>query len=284
MIMLSKPLAILLLVMLLVASAACQDSDQIAPEPSPIVTTQPVIFPTPLPATEYDPSYFLPMLGNISSAFAEFYQAEIAPLHVTIHWIHDRTLPPGVLAMTGQFEDGSWGVFVASMPPQEQDVLVVAHELAGLVIAARGFRGPEQTAKQWQDIAVSLYDIISTPIRDSILADYGFDVEGNFQRQTGWLSAQPCSEEISILGIHRGAWGYATFALYWQDVLGHDGMHRVPLDVDMWYQDCRPSARVEGQSILVLVAEIGYQTPVQARELFQRIIRDYHLEPYMAMP
>lgn len=228
-----------------------------------------------LPAIEYDPSEFLDRLRQASKPFAEFYKNEIEPINATIRWFRDPNLPPGRFGYTNVYEHGRVAnIFLAQMPPLKQDVFVLAHELASLVIYYKGYWEDWNIQCKNHMVRIVLLDMIATPLRDSILAKYGFDVEGELNNKIDSLmNNSDCIEPSE--SVHVFALDYVWLTLYWQDVLGN---HGVPPTLDNWYKRCRPTAQKQGRCILAIVDDVGYSTSEKALTLFQRIIAEYNLD------
>lgn len=259
------------LMAMLIALAACQTPSQPTPRPHPAANLVPIS------------EDFLDELYRASKPFADFYDTEIAPMNATIRWFHHPNLPPGTTAYVHMNDDGSTDICLGKISADEDVAIIIAHELAALVTASRGYQ-PLQYNDETpysREVSDALYDMVSSPLRDSTLADYGFDVEKEFTYKISSIFSVSCVEPSDPMVIHENACGYALMILYWQNVLGN---HGVPLNIDNWYKECFPNSREEGRNILAIVDEIGYDTWEKATTLFQRIIHEYDLEHCIRVP
>jgi len=158
---------------------------------------------------------------------------------------------------------------------------IVAHELAAVFVVDKGyFLG---YTSECSGIGRYLSDMFSTPLRDSMLAEYGFDVANEFSLRTRSAFAIPCSEVDDYYDIVQlaNACVYVQLVLYWQDVLGN---HGIPSDIEHRYMQCFPNSWRRGESIIATIDEVGgYDTPAKAKTIFQRIIDEYELEYCMCV-
>jgi len=282
-----KSFVILFLLVAFVIGAACQ-----TPTPTPTLTpnlptSAPIVTPTPVTtatpsstSTELDPSQFLPLLRQVSEPFDNFYGNEIEPLNAEIHWFYNPSLGGG--AVTTPFSNyKSYKIELSHIPNRDQgnaslqkDAFIIAHELATIVVVPT-------LAKGWKlqcsviYIYFDMFDMISTPLRNHILAKYNFDVLGDFQYYLqAFLTSENCPQPTYPLNVHDLAFYYVWFVLYWQYALDNPS---VPSDLDNWFQSCAPDARQEGLNILSMVDNIGGLgniTVDNAKALFRQIIAD----------
>jgi len=256
-----RPLAILFLLAAVIVSAGCQTS------------------------TELDPSQFLPMLRQESEPFNEFYGNEIEPLHAEIHWFFNpnQTL---TLANTVVSSDSKSARITLSHIPTpdegnaslEKESFIIAHELASLVIAPKLQKGWDIQCGN-AGLGFQVFDMIRTPLRDHILAEYGFDVDSNYQ----WylqreIISSPCIMRTDPLSVHWAACRYVWHALYWQYVLGN---HGVAPELASFCQRCAPNIQEEGLDILNMIngiGGIGNITSDNAKALYGQLINKYSLD------
>jgi len=266
-----KSFVILFLLAAVFAGTACQPST-------------PTLTPTPIPTlapNELDPSQFLPMLHQTSQSFADFYDAEIQPLHVNIRWFYDPN-QSFTLAHTNPSADYKAANITLSHIPKsnegdaqlKEDTFIVAHELAWLVVGPAVKNGWDLECSDEE--LLMLADIIFTPRRDHILAKYGFDVKCLFLADLEPFIASPCGESTDPVAENENACKFVWLTLYWQYVLGN---HGVPPELDTFCQSCTPNARQEGLNILAVVDRfggIGNVTSDGAKALLQEIIGRYN--------
>jgi len=258
-----KSFLILFLLVAVTISSACQTPSRCSPPP-----------PCSLPANEFDPSQLLSQLRQESQPFAHFYEDKIAPLGYTIRWFHNLNLPPGEAVTCVYIKDHSAIIELGNTSPNDDVAFLVAHELAGVVTIDGGyFLG---YSSQCEEIGGYLFDMILTPLRDSMLAEYGFNATKEFDLRVKPVFSSACGEINHPIVQLANACLYVQLILYWQDVLGN---HSVPSDVENRYLQCSPESLARGKAILAIINEVGgYDTPAKAKEIFQRIIREYNLE------
>jgi len=269
-----KYLLTLLLIVIVAIASACSQTPR-----CPTANQS----PSTLTPNEYNPAEFLPILCQTSEPFADFYEDEIEPLNVTVRWFHDSKLSdenPAQVSRSGN--DCAININLLKKPPFERDAFIIAHELAVAVVCNNGFKPNWELACEGEDIKGMttegiLFNMISSPLRDSILAENGFDadVKDYFYSQIRYLPTAPCEKPMDTLKMHMCAWDYVWLTLYWQDVLGN---HDTSPDLDRWYKENRIDAYNEGHEILTMVNKIGYDTSDKVRVLFQWIIDEYDLE------
>jgi hypothetical protein len=285
-----KSFLILFLIATVVVCVACQPPTPSLPSPVPTATPTlnsppdswqfecyTVSMPTPNPATnEYDPSEFIHSLLQYKP-FADFYTAEIEPLGYSIRYFYNPKLCLNC-AYTDLNTPHTARVELGNLSENVGLPFLIAHELAGIVIIDHKYTPlqPKLSCGELnRELSVHLSDMILTPLRDAILAHYGFDVEREFY--TWWIAqlfSMPCVEQNDPLAVLIDASDYAKRVLYWQDVLGNQG---IPTILDCWYQKCRPNATAKGNEILTIVQQFKYDTPQKAAALFQAIINKYGL-------
>jgi len=136
---------------------------------------------------------------------------------------------------------------------------------------------------QYRNLTTDLLNMISEPLRDSILAQYGFDVDKTYAWMFSPLLSNPCNGDPSdsITLLDNGC-SYATLVLYWQDVLGN---HGIPSDVENRYLQCFPESLAKGNEILAIINDTkGYDTPAKTRTILHRIIDDNQLQDDIGVP
>jgi hypothetical protein len=162
------------------------------------------------------------------------------------------------------------------MSPTDDAAFIVAHELA--VIATRDKGYPYLRYKvQCETVEMYVSEMIWTPLRDSMLAEYGLNVTREFYtfRVPPVFSAS-CIETSDPIGQLQNGCLYVMLVLYWQDVLGNQG---TPSDIENRYSQCFPKSLIIGKGILAIINEIGgYDTPAKAKAIFQRVIDEYNLQ------
>jgi hypothetical protein len=219
-------------------------------------------------------------LRQASKPFNEFYGNEIESHNFQIHWFYDPNQSL-TLANTAPCPDFKCANITLSHVPSatdgnaslQTDALIVAHELASLVMGPR-LQNSEELACDNEQLLGRFLDMLRTPLRDHLLATYGFDVENSFQYDMNAFTSY-CTNPTDPVDVNIGAFIYAKLALYWQYVLGHDG---IPPGLDSFCQRCCPMCGEKGLGILTMIdgiGDFGNITPDKAHALYQQIIGNY---------
>lgn len=231
---------------------------------------------------QLDPSQFIPILRQASEPFNEFYGNEIEPLNTEIHWFYDpnQSLTNANTAPCPDFKCAN--ITLSHIPNADEgnasletDAFIIAHELASLVMGPK-LQNDEELHCNNEQLLGRFLDILRTPLRDHMLAKYGFDLENNFQSDLNGFTSF-CTNPTDPLVVNIGAFIYAKLALYWQYVLGHDG---IPPELDSFCQRCCPMCGQEGLDILAMIngiGDLGNITPDKAHALYQQIIDKYSI-------
>jgi hypothetical protein len=275
-----KPFVIFFLLVAVTIGSACRPS---APTPNcPFTSWQfypPGVWECSYSGTsnEYDSAKLLAQFQGYKP-FTDFYAAEIEQLHYTIRYFYDPTLPPGDARTTYDVQTRTARVTLGNMSEKVDLAFVVAHELAAVAVAEKGFPGPllymQSQGTPCANVANALYDMMSTPARDSLLASYGFNVEREFYaHRYATLLTYACGEGNGTIENLPDAFVYVQLVLYWQMVLHHSG---TPSIIDRWFHDCFPYGWAEGQSIKAMIP--SYITMEGVTAIFREIIEKYNLQ------
>lgn len=292
-----KPFIVFFLLAAVITGTACKTSTStptFTPAPTANCTFTPLKFLPPgvwkseyspisipgLAPNEYDPAMVLAQCQGYKP-FADFYSNEIEPLGYTIHYFYNPTPPYGEQAgTTVDMTNRSANVTLGDISPNDDFAFLIAHELATIPTWINGYRMlpyNTQCGDGYERLDVAIQDVISTPLRDSILARYCFNTERAFYtfRIIPLFTFSPCSEPSDPLIVIGNACGYAELVLYWQVVLGN---HGVPLIMDNLYKRCLPNSRAKGNEILAIIKQYGYDTSQEATTSYQAIIDKFHLQ------
>lgn len=199
----------------------------------------------------------------------------------TIHYFYNPDQAFGTHAHTTvDTQNRTARVELGNISPNDDLAFLLAHELAGIPTWVNGYlplQCNSQCGEGYPRLDIAIQDVISTPLRDSILAHYGFDVEREFytSRIIPLFIYAECGDPSDPLKLLGNACGYAELVLYWQDVLGNYG---VPLIMDNLYQQCLPSSRAKGNDILAIIEQSGYDTSQKASTSYKSIINKYNLQ------
>ena len=258
-----KSLVILILLAVVTIGTACLTPSQCPSLPH-----------CPLPTNEFDPSQLLSQLHQESQPFAHFYDDKIAPLGYTIRWFHNPDLPLGTYARTCVNEDHNVTIELGNIMPGNDSAYTVAHELASVVIDSEGYKSLVIEQTQCATTGDNLNEMIWTPLRDSMLAGYSFNVTNEYY--TFWLPpllSAGCGDGNDTIIQLQNACAYVQLVLYWRDVLSN---HNIPSDVDNRFQQCFPNSWARGKDILAIINEAGgYDTPAKVSAIFQTVLQEY---------
>jgi len=269
-----KPFVILFLLAVVTLGTACQPSP---PTPNcPFVAWQfcpPGVWQCSCSAdsNEYDSTKLLAQLQEYKP-FADFYTKEIEPLGYTVRYFYNPDLPPNSARTVVETQTRRARVELGNISPNQDFAFIVAHELRSIPLQASGFLPFLKPQKpSCEDLSVDMYDMLSTPIRDSALTKYGFDVQREFYAfRVPALFSAVCSERNDIIAQVQTACYYVHLVLYWQFVLGNQG---TPPIVDAYFRDCLPISWSIGHEIEGIMMEQS-NTPIQERAsiLFNEIV------------
>lgn len=281
-----KALVILFLLAAVIVGAACHSS---APTPNcPFDSWRfypPGIWECNYSASasnEYDPAKLLnPLLQY--KPFADFYDKGVKPYGYTIHYLYNPDLPPGIDAQTTVDTQNhiAW-VKLGNITPNDDFAFIVAHELASIGLFANGFPYLKPLKPPCTNLATDLFDMMTTPVRDNILASYGFNVEREFYaHRIPTLFSLACGEGNDTYEQLDIAFYYVQLVSYWEAVLGHS---EAPIIINGYVHTCFPNAFNDGQQILSMVANPQTSSTTHpATALFQEIIDKYNLEDCIAV-
>ena len=211
----------------------------------------------------------------------EFYDAERAKIVEPIHWVLDTSL--AVEARSRRLvseEEDELVVFLRRVPLNEDVGFMVAHELMGFVLDCEGFPSVG-TSPSFQNIGSALNSIVWTPLRDSRLKKYGFDLLGDYEKRTDEALRQlDAITQAPSEFFLRTQWifYYVQHILYWEDVLRGN---RSDNEYQSFFAKKFPDIAEEGEELVTLVRDIGYDTPSQMKTLFETIISKYGLTGVM---
>ena len=120
--------------------------------------------------------------------------------------------------------------------------------------------------------------MVHDPLVDARLQVYGFDLWGKYQKemketlsQLGKQSRSP-SDKFTRL---RWIFNYVSNILDWELVSSKTGQFENEFQI--WFEDRYPDIAEEGDKLLTMIRETGYDTPVKLTMLFQKIIRANNL-------
>lgn len=216
-----------------------------------------------------------------SNAFAAFYQAERKRMPKHIHWVEDLSLPSSNPGITDLLVDIT---YLKRMPSSNEDDFLVAHEMATYIERCEGFPSTRPTAVAVEQgvtqLSRELNSMLSSPLRDSMLAKYGFDLEKAYKFYLGdFFSGQPHppadkAETFKFLFL------YVQIVLYWEDVMQKTEMS----DFQRVFNERYPEIAKEGNTLLNKIRANGYDTPHKVAVLYEYVIDKYNLYEVIEHP
>jgi len=255
--------------------------------------TPPSISPTPnLPGPEFPENEVVGGLLETSSQFKSFYQDVRGNITQTIRWVLDKDLKDTAYTRFVFDQEGRvipLYIVLPRIPPNPEDDFIVAHELAAFLVVNEGYPlaytlKPEPSL---HNLCTMLNDIFLTPLRDSMLERYGFDLERNyssytklFYRQNVNFSCKPEIPGIFDSNTLSMAFAYAKYTIYWEQLLHEAGTRDI--EFKSWYEEYCPSALNDGEELFKMIQDIGWDKPNDVKRFLDWVIWvKYQLNDYI---
>lgn len=225
----------------------------------------------------YPESSVIGELLKSSNEFKLFYQAEREKVVEPILWVQDPSLQYNeAVTNRRKTEEGIVDLIrLRRIPAVPEDAFMIAHEMEGCVLNEEGFIGVIPTDSKAQSLAGAFNSMVWTPLRDSRLERYGFDLQRDYETRVnkvyGILGEQSPEDPLVKL---KWEFFYVQYLLYWQDTL-HQG-NNSESEFQSWFDKRYPELVKEGQEIFNLVNETGYDTPEKMKSLLIQIYDGYH--------
>ncbi len=231
-----------------------------------------------IPWPTFPEDFVVGELLKSSKEFADFYKSERNKITAPVYWAKDLSLPVGIDYRCTILPKGTQVIRLRRVPAVFADAMKVAHELQHLVLDDEGFirTGAE---KQYETISSSLNSMIHDPLVNSRLLIYGFDLLEDYgtelQETFSQLSTVSKSPSKHLDRVHW-IFNYIGETLDWEllrDEIGKDNN-----EFQLWFDERYPDIAKEAKDLLILINDIGYETPEKQIKLFRRIIQEYRLE------
>lgn len=228
-------------------------------------------------STDGDSSDLRLLLGK-DSVLREFYRAVESELPSSIRLVPDAGLPAGIDFRVTRDTAGLADVRLRRFPPQIRDSVMIAHELAHLVLEKRGFPALAWRDPSFENVTSALNSMVADPLVLRLLIDHKLDPLLEFKREAKQARRQ--------LGRLRRGPGDPYGRLHWSanvvgraleaHVLGRkaEAVNRKFLD---WFGARFPDMITPSLELQSLVQEVGFDSPGSMRELLTRIITKYGL-------
>lgn len=226
--------------------------------------------------------YVVENLIESSAEFSAFYKAERGEILDPIVWTQDPSLGEYEAECERvETEEGVVNIIrLPRIPALPDDDFMVAHELRTLVLLSEGFPSLGPTSKaveeEVEEVAALLNTMVSTPLRDGGLKQYGYDLAQHYEELV--TEAKEILKEHFIPPLlYIEKWQLVAqcvqYILYFEDVLQRTDEN----DFQLWFDAHYPEASRTSQDLLVIVRQAGYETPEQMEVLFRKIIEEYNL-------
>lgn len=214
-----------------------------------------------------------------SKEFLVFYQAERRKIVKPIFWVQESSLPRGIDYRTTRLETGELFIRLKRVPAIIEDAVSIAHELQHFILDTENFPLVGFENPQFETISSALSSMVHDPLVDSRLKIYGFDLWKKYQKEVRDTIRQFRGGKIYPKDdLARKIWifNYVSKILDWELVCnmsrGSDNEYQ------LLFNNLYPDIAKEGQKLLKLVNNIGYDTPEKQTALFKEIIQIYNLE------
>ena len=231
-----------------------------------------------MPWPTFPEDFVIGELLKSSEEFAAFYKSERNKITAPVYWAKDLSLPAGIDYRATILQNGTQVIRLRRIPAVSADAMKVAHELQHFVLDSEGFVRTG-AKKQYETISSSLNSMIHDPLVNSRLLIYGFDLledyEAELQETFSRLSAvstSPSKHLDKVLWIFN----YVGKILDWK--LLHDEIGKDNNEFQLWFDERYPDIAREAKDLLILIDDIGYETPEKQIKLFRRIVQEYRLE------
>jgi len=237
----------------------------------------------PIPWPTFDEDFVVGELLKSSEEFAAFYKSERIKITAPVYWARDLSLPVGIDYRSTILSNGTQVIRLRRVPAVLADAMKIAHELQHFVLDSEGFVRTG-AKKQYETISSSLNSMIHDPLVNSRLLIYGFDLLEDYEselletlNQLGTVSTPP-SERLDRI---HWIFNYIGKILDWR-LLG-DETGKNNNEFQLWFDERYPDIAKEAKDLLILIDDIGYETPEKQAKLFRRIVREYRLEKVVFM-
>jgi len=201
---------------------------------------------------------------------------------VRIQWEKDTSLPSGIDFRVTRSSTGEVRIRLRRFPPQPRDAVLIAHELAHLLLDSRVFpstRGPE-----FENISSAINSLVHYPHVFRILLEYGLDTYPAFRREI--------NRDKRTLGRERRSPADHFQQMHWSvncvsKVLESRALGKRAEALAnrflSWFNARYPDLVSMNDRLLLLVEETGFDTPASMREPLAGIICEYGLEGKVAL-
>jgi hypothetical protein len=165
-------------------------------------------------------------------------------------------------------------VHLRQLPPFPNDAFIIAHELSGFLLLAQGFPilEPKPQSANPRDAALisgALNTMLWTPLRDSLLSDYGFDLGQQYSLYVkpffdSTNRPQPTDEADKFEKLYF----YVQMVIYWEDVLGNEA----PSEFQSVFEQSYSTLADRGNYTIAKIRTYGYDSPQKMKSFYLDIL------------
>jgi hypothetical protein len=223
----------------------------------------------------------MPLIARFTP-FRNFYLHERKHITIPVYWYPYGGLPAGINGRCVTVMNGPQWIVVIQLnetPASAADAYWTAHELAHLLLTARGF--PHVLPTQPGDwLASALHSMLSDLHVDAILLKYGFDVCGAFEREV--QNARQELEQYPDVPQDprqclRWLFNVTGNLLEWQLLTLAAGEPEQPHDYLVWIEQRYPDLAAEAHDLAYFVNALGFDTPAKMRDALAALVQRYEL-------
>jgi hypothetical protein len=227
--------------------------------------------------------YVISELLKSSSEFIAFYGAEREKITKPVYWVRDLSLPVGIDYRCTKLPHGTQVIRLRRIPAIVVDALKIAHELQHLVLDYEGFVTTGATA-QYENLSSSLNSMVHDPLVNSRLQVYGFDLLQDYETELDENIRQLSNNSKSPVNpLDRVHWifNYLGNILEWEVIRGETTNNKNKFL--HWFDERYPDIAQEANDLIILVRDIGFDSPKKQITLFKTIIEKYNLKNKVSM-
>lgn len=216
-----------------------------------------------------------------SSKFERFYKRQMRLLQRQPHFVLNESLQD-CEAQVVTSATGSPRIEVRPTLSQREAAHAIAHEITHLVLNQEGFPVVALTPDHpdWEDCRGSLDAMLSDPLIERRLDDYSFDQEDQSKRTLRQVRRAFRKPPIQIVPKQRISWLVRLFQ-YVRIML--ELSNSSAEEFARSYKGRYPLIAEEGEQLLSLIREWGFQTPLQCLRILQNVLDRYELGSLMVI-
>ena len=234
-----------------------------------------------IPSPTFPEDFVISELLKSSPEFVAFYGAERRTITKPVYWVRDQSMPEGIDYRSTRLPNGTQVIRLRRIPAILEDALKIAHELQHFVLDTEGF--VTTGSARYENISSSLNSMVHDPLVNSRLQVYGFDLRQDYETEVResirQLSNVPKSPVNPLDRVHW-IFNYVSKILEWE--VCHE-TNKDRNEFVLWFDEQYPDIAQEAKDLLMLVRDIGYDTPTKQIALFKRIIEKYNLKNVVSM-